>query len=673
MARIHFAGDTTLDQYIYVTRASSAPDARETWTGATEVLSFEIHGATGGASDALRAVDPGLAAADVTLSCVPPRPPRSLFLLREDKGRWSIETSVVTGQEAARKALGDEPCRDSHDLEKGRPLVLLDYEQGWVLRHRALLPELLSGRPALIRSHDPSGAPWRTFREQNPGGAGGRTWFSNLQDLAGGSIQAPGTWRDVRERAVAHLTRDPTLWDGNGWRENVVLQLQQDGILLLPQGSGRLGELYVVSQAQPGSLSREGFGNVSGSGILLMASLAQPLAERGEYNLATLREAVRTGLLRVRSLIRAGHRLPAKGETLQQRFYGGHDVNGSADEEVVSYQLPKADLETATAIVTSDEAAFRRATVLKLGNLITADEQYAGTLLGLFSRLKNHLKAGRKVLSFAVFGGPGSGKSMVAKQIAKVLDPEGKQFDPIEFNLSQFDRPERLIGALRQVEKIGHRGRVPLVLWDEFDGTLEGQRRGWLSHFLMPMQDAEFFDGGEVRKLPEKCVFVFIGGTFKTGGQFKTWALGEEGAALKGRDFHSRLDRSLDIADLELARDDNGQPLLDVPDTARLRRAILLRHWLKNDYPRVRRIDSNVLQWLLHVPLAHGTRSLEGILKASELGLTEHFQPHHLPSREMLELHLSRELELGSGESFSERLQRAGGTPLELEFRKSGK
>lgn len=116
---------------------------------------------------------------------------------------------------------------------------------------------------------------------------------------------------------------------------------------------------------------------------------------------------------------------------------------------------------------------------------------------------------------------------------------------------------------------------------------------------------------------------------------------------MKGRDFHSRLDRSLDIPDLELRQSEQGSPRLSEEDPARLRRAILLRLWFLKDFKKVKQIEKGVLAWLLQVPLAHGTRSLEGILKASELGRTEVFRAHHLPSREMLQLHLREELPPG--------------------------
>ena len=72
------------------------------------------------------------------------------------------------------------------------------------------------------------------------------------------------------------------------------------------------------------------------------------------------------------------------------------------------------------------------------------------------------------------------------------------------------------------------------------------------------------------------------------------------------------------------------------------------------------RIEKGVLAWLLQVPLSHGTRSLEGILKASELGKTEVFRAHLLPSRERLQLHLRETL--AEGDFISDLLRTVGHT-----------
>jgi hypothetical protein len=677
MTTLYVAGDATDDQYVYVTSQDAlSPSLREAWVHADQLLSVTTPGSAGGVPKALKALS-GPGGFDVTFLGEKDFRPESLYLLYGSKPggkdskarRWSIQKSFVTGQEAARKeTLKQHPAPDPEVLgltKKSGPLVIIDFNQGWVARHREVLKEVLKDRTTLIRTDDPSASEWQRLRQALPDMD--CTWFSPLQDLAGGSLRAPGTWPSVRNRIVEHLSRDETLCREGVWLQDIVIQVEGDGVLVLRREGARAGELYIFPQAQPGSLSREGQRGVLGSGMVMVASLAQELvrAPGGQWKQRELARAARHGGARLRALVRSGYPSPEdikSADDITHLFPAAlQRPPESLDEQMEEWKLQQADYDSAEQVAIGREDAFRKRTVLSLGALVTADEEYAGALLGLLSRLEGHLERGKKVLSFSIFGGPGSGKSFVAKQLADVLDPERAKFETVECNLSQLDGPERLTEVFRKVVQVGLRQKTPLVIFDEFDSALRGTPRAWLPYFLMPMQDGTFFDGAEARPqpLPDRCVFVFVGGTFRDGVAFKKWALeeGGEGSKLKGRDFHSRLDRSLDIPDLELV----GAHPLQVPlaqgDLARLRRAILLRHWFKKDFQTVSQIEKGVLAWLLQVPLAHGTRSLEGILKASELGRTREFRAHHLPSREMLQLHLRDPLE----EDFIRKFMRSAG------------
>lgn len=149
-----------------------------------------------------------------------------------------------------------------------------------------------------------------------------------------------------------------------------------------------------------------------------------------------------------------------------------------------------------------------------LGSLNISSPDYARTLLRLASRPETHVRQGTGILSFTIFGGPGSGKSFVAEQLTSVVDPTGRTLEQLELNISHLGDPVRLLNALQQVQTISLRGKIPFVLWDEFDTSLQGNQAGWLPYFLMPMQDTKFLDGVTEQNLG-KSIFVFIGGTFK--------------------------------------------------------------------------------------------------------------------------------------------------------------
>ena len=104
---------------------------------------------------------------------------------------------------------------------------------------------------------------------------------------------------------------------------------------------------------------------------------------------------------------------------------------------------------------------------------------------------------------------------------------------------------------------------------------MERRAAGYLD-FLMPMQDAKFFDGTRVGELG-KCVFAFMGGIFHDDEQFLKWTRGL-GKQLKGPDFHSRLQSQSTAAQCDT------QTVLysfTSSDTAKLTRAILIRIYLR--------------------------------------------------------------------------------------------
>jgi len=281
----------------------------------------------------------------------------------------------------------------------------------------------------------------------------------------------------------------------------------------------------------------------------------------------------------------------------------------------------------------------------EFGNLLTFDRheieglQSVRTLIGQYAS-----RAGAPPpLSIAVFGPPGSGKSWSVKQVAKAVLK--KEVEPKTFNLSQFDDPHELIDALHQVRDVSLGGKLPLVLWDEFDMTRLAAGRphelGWLAHFLSPMADGEFQEG-QVTHPIGRAVFVFAGGRFERMDKFAEAA--EEHDAAKAPDFLSRLSGYVNVAGPNprgSARDDRY---------FLIRRAVMIRsllhhHWEDvfhdADGPRRPEIDEGVLRALLLTRVyRHGVRSLEAIIATSAVLGQDRFERSDLPPEPQLNLHV---------------------------------
>jgi ATPase family associated with various cellular activities (AAA) len=323
---------------------------------------------------------------------------------------------------------------------------------------------------------------------------------------------------------------------------------------------------------------------------------------------------------------------------------------------------------------------LRQRISMQFGNFAMADKE-AARILDLAQRIRQHVFSNRynspekgSVFNCALFGSPGSGKSFLAREIARLIDLKGAIFTVDEFNLSQFNEPAQLTRALATIASKSVGGTVPLVLWDEFDSVLDSQRGGWLARFLMPMQDAHFFDGRQ--KWPiGTAVFVFIGGTFSNADEFRAWACtpaepgkeAPEAVLLKARDFHSRLYTALDMPsivdvakpdsiDREIIGDHRGGPglryqifRLDWRNSyTKLARAVLLRGFFRDrskigKTPFLQHVEEDLCRFLLAIPLRHGARSLQRIVEACLVSKPSRVSIRHLPPLHFLEEHIETE------------------------------
>jgi hypothetical protein len=272
---------------------------------------------------------------------------------------------------------------------------------------------------------------------------------------------------------------------------------------------------------------------------------------------------------------------------------------------------------------------------LRVGNLLSVDRSDIEALRTVIQVLRQYKDDGaaKRPLSIGVFGPPGSGKSFAVRELAaNTVGKEGW----MEFNLSQFNTVDDLIGAFHQIRDQVLMGRLPVAFFDEFDS----QRFKWLQYLLAPMQDGKFQEGQLTHSLG-KCVFVLAGGTswtFKTFGPLRPAMRSadvhdayRDFQLAKGPDFQSRLDTYLDVvgpnprnicppegtsADqvVDVSGYQFGQDPTDIYFP--IRRALMIRANLKCAPDDKLDIDEGLEYALLRARnYVHGSRSLEKVLQ----------------------------------------------------------
>lgn len=294
--------------------------------------------------------------------------------------------------------------------------------------------------------------------------------------------------------------------------------------------------------------------------------------------------------------------------------------------------------EIARQIVQSGfDKALRQVPIGRFGDLVTVDRREIEALHSIQSLISEYCRyPQKKPLSVAVFGPPGSGKSFGVEQVAKSILGE---ISVLTFNLSQFGQPEDLYDALHLVRDVGLSGKIPLVFWDEFDTTLNGQALGWLRYLLAPMQDGSFQEGQLVHPIG-RCIFVFAGGTSHCMEEFGAQLTEEQKRAAKLPDFVSRLKGFLNVLG------PNPQDLTSRDPFFILRRAIVLRSIFDRNvkqiiHNKVVNIDLGILRAFLKTRnYKHGVRSMESIVGMSTLAGKSAYERSSLPSEEQLNLHV---------------------------------
>ena len=332
-------------------------------------------------------------------------------------------------------------------------------------------------------------------------------------------------------------------------------------------------------------------------------------------------------------------------QTSEIQFAGiSHFLDGPKPISLLKHlTLNSKDLISTIAneyVVTGKSSFLKKIPVFQVGGFKTYDHEEIESFRSFNKLIKEYLMGNAsKPLSIAVFGPPGSGKSFGVNQIAG-SEKIKEKIKLIEINISQLQSYADLVPVFHETRDINLTGKTPLIFFDEFDTAYNSEDLGWIQYFLAPMQDGVFKDGEKLHPLG-KAIFVFAGGTRNSYEEFvePLKSMDKMFKEAKGPDFISRLKGFINVKGVDQKdRTDNLYPL---------RRAIVLRSILERDYPilfnsaKVLNIDLTLLNALLEIRnFKFGARSLESIIRMSDLTDERKFKKSNLASSNLMSMHI---------------------------------
>ncbi len=539
--------------------------------------------------------------------------------------------------------------------------------------------------------------------------------YTTVDDMrrAGFNIRKGLSWEQLTFETCRSIQSSDYL---EGFRA-IIVKYDNEGFFVYADGCASVAYYADMMEA---AMTHAATGRVFGSTIVVIAGLTHAIlmAEPGTDFVATLCKGMAVGLSASHRLLKIGYideddrpvfpygeiglhivekdRSLFDAQDLQQMFNEDGMAYVKLDQGIIDCELSRMRRDRLAAhpaepkqrfsfcyhlieqgpdgiegfakrLVQEGTPTIRGVEHLRIGNFVTLDREEVEEIRSIQTLLRLYIEddVASQPFSISIFGQPGSGKSFIVKQIAKSFHLDSQ--DTFTFNLSQMTSLENLVDAFHKVRDSCLKGNIPVVFFDEFDSHFEGEKLGWLKHFLSPMQDGTFLEGATVHTIG-KSVFVFAGGTCHSMEEFmqlvKTDADSpsfdemkmEVSVDTKIQDFISRLKGYLNVLGinpeggdqeldqhLRLLEADGG--MSDFDEKLYLRRAILLRAYLEQKVGLQSgeniNIEENVLNAFLRVwRYTHGARSMETLIQTSDIMRGYNFSASYIYNNN-LDIHVS--------------------------------
>ncbi len=487
----------------------------------------------------------------------------------------------------------------------------------------------------------------------------------------GVNISKSLSWEKTALDFVWQLSNNPNLSFLSACRHLIVL-FGLEGIIYYKNSSFPEAYLYFLPYECEGDFARNDLGKMTGITSAFVAGLSAVIAGEESDDLSTIiPQGIHKGMIVIRKYFDLGFGQEPDSCLFPNPVIFEHNSDDTSFLEYVQdVKIPnilnrdhqdswfilqgKSSASIAQMafdlVKNGDETILKHIPAARFGKLKTVDRAEIESYRTIHNLISEYIstKNATRPLSIAVFGTPGSGKSFGLTEMATSIFPNDIQ--KISYNLSQFQTPLELQTAFHKISDINLLGKIPLIVFDEFDTGYNG-RLGWLKYFLSPMQDGVYRSEETFHPIG-KSIFVFVGGTSSTFSEFcgdiiedeeEKQIFMKEFKTSKGPDFISRLRGYINILGPNQSND--GDQLF------MLRRAMLIRSLIEQKLPHLineygeAQIDNGVLRAMLKIPrYKHESRSVEAIMDMSILTQAKKWEQSFLPPKEQLKLHLDEKL-----------------------------